>query len=231
MQIVKRIFWGLFFTAAATLVLASSFGYIDLGINAGLLIAVIALGAVAIYSALHLFWAGLFFLAATIATILSNADLGFTFSGSEVGSLFLAATLLSLAFHIAFGRLHVKCKIKKSHKSPRTEKCACVDANFGGSVKYFNEEDFESATIDCNFGNVKAYFDNAKLKGNTATINIDCNCGAVELYLPKTWRIENKIKESFSATIEKNEPKPLKDAPAITLSGDLNFASLTIIYV
>jgi hypothetical protein len=121
----------------------SIFGIVSLSINIGILVALTALAIVAIYSALHFFWAGFFFLAATIITIMNSNGLVFSLSGSAIGNLYIAAALLTIAFHVIF---------KKGVSFYKQS----ADANFGSTVKYF-ENELDAAKLECNFGTVRRF--------------------------------------------------------------------------
>ncbi|MCL1839454.1 hypothetical protein FWF89_00405 [Candidatus Saccharibacteria bacterium] len=216
-NIIFRVICGLIFITAATLVLLNIFGAITLTVNIGILVAILTLGIVAIYSAFHFFWGGLFFLSAAIVTIMNANGLVFDLDGQAIGNLYIAAALLTVAFHVIF----------RKRIFPHSRD---ADANFGATVKYF-EDELDTATLDCNFGSVKAYFENAKPKNGEATIKLDCNFGGIELYIPKTWRVIDKTHSSFAGVEEKNHPAPTKDSPTLTLTGEINFGGLTIIYV
>jgi hypothetical protein len=41
----------------------------------------------------------------------------------------------------------------------------------------------------CNFGALEVYFDRSRLDPEGAEVFIDCSCGAVTLFLPRTWRV------------------------------------------
>ena len=217
LSIISRTLCGLVFIAAAVLVLLNIFGVITLTINIGILVALATLAIIAIYSAFHFFWAGLFFLAATIITIMNTNDLVFSLDGPAIGNLYIAATLLTIALHVIF-RKKIFCSGKDA------------DATFGSTVRYF-ENELDTANLECNFGSVKAYFENAKPKNGKATVHLDCNFGGVELYIPKTWTVIDKTQTAFGGTEEKNRPAITKDSPILTLTGEVNFGGLTIIYV
>ncbi len=219
LAVIGRILCGLVFVAAAVLVLLNIFGVVTLSINIGILIAITALAIVAIYSAFHLFWGGLFFLAATIIVIMNANDLFFSLGGAQIGNLFIAAALLTVAFHVLF--FAVKKKFGPANRT---------DATFGAAVKYFDDV-FETANLECNFGSVKAYFENANLKGGKGLVNIECNFGGIELYVPKTWRVVDNTHAAFGASEEKGRAQTTAKSPVLTLKGEVNFGGLSIIYV
>jgi len=214
MSITLRIFCGLVFIAAATLILLQTFSIVTIDINIGIFAALTALAVLAIVFLFHLFWAGFFFLTATIITIMSANYLCFSLSGAAIGSLFIAAALASLAFHLIF--------FSKSHHHS--------GSTFGSATKHFDGE-IDTASLDCNFGGIKAYFEKTTLKDNKATLRLDCNFGGVELFVPKSWRINDKVKYAFGASDEKNRPTPTNSSPTLTITGEINFGGLVITYI
>jgi len=223
MSITLRIFCGLVFIAAATLILLQTFGIVTIDINIGILAALTALAVLAIVFLFHLFWAGFFFLVATIITIMNANDIVFSLTGTAIGSLFIAAALASFAFHIIF--FSARKKFSKHRKFGHH-----AGSTFGSATKHFDGE-LDTASLECNFGGVKAYFEKATLKDNEATLNIDCNFGGVELFVPKSWRVTDKTKFAFGASDEKNRPTLTDSSPTLTITGEINFGGLVITYI
>lgn len=102
--------------------------------------------------------------------------------------------------------------------------------NFGSAVKYVNSDNFEFAALECSFGAMKVFFDNATIQNGNATIELDVSFGGVELYLPKHWSVVNQTDTAFGGVDEKNH-NSTNGSPVVTLTGDVNFAGVTIIYV
>lgn len=104
------------------------------------------------------------------------------------------------------------------------------DTSFGASIKYVNTDDFQSASLDCSFGSMKVYFDNAMMQQPQATIYLDASFSGVELYIPKSWAMINKVHAAFGAVEEKNQNVP-DGVHSVILTGECNFSGVTIIYV
>jgi len=223
MSIALRIFCGLVFIAAAALILLQAFGVVTIDINIGIFAALTALAVLAIVFLFHLFWAGFFFLVATIITIMNANDICFSLSGNAIGSLFIAAALASLAFHLIF--FSVRKKFFKHYRLGHH-----ADSTFGSVTKHFDGE-LDNVSLECNFGAVKAYFEKATLKDNKAILDIECNFGGVELFVPKSWRITDKTKSAFGASDEKNRPTLTNSSPTLTITGEINFGGLVITYI
>lgn len=219
---LTRVFWGLFFIFAAVFIALQVFGVLSVDLNIGTIILLILVTAVVIGSLAKLFWVGVFLPLAFAVMLLSQSGILSEMTGEQIGMTYAIAALVAVGFHILF---HTRASLHiSSHKDG-------LDASFSSATKYFNEEPLDHASIDCSFGTVKAYFNDTKLKGKTAIISIDNSFGSVELYIPKSWRIEQKIENSFGATTEKNHPKTTDSSPVITLTGDNSFGSVSITYV
>jgi predicted membrane protein len=221
-----RAFWGVFFLVAAAVILMQSFGILKLGVNMGVMVALLALLGLTVAFMIKTFWMGAFMAAAGGVVVASNAGLIGELTGEQTGMMFAAAALAATAFHILFFR-------RKKHTYAKFSKDGTEGANvnFTGATKRFNDQAFEKASLSCAFGSIKAHFSEAKLKGTTATIYIDNNFGGVELYLPKHWAVTNELDMSFGGVDEKNQPTITADSPQITLVGEVNFGGVLITYV
>ncbi|MFV0485265.1 MAG: hypothetical protein ACK5MU_03530 [Candidatus Saccharimonadales bacterium] len=222
-----RAFWGVYFLAAAVIVLLQGFGVITIGANIGILMALIALLSLAIAFIMQRFWLGSFMAVASGVTIASATGLIPALTGEQVGMTFAAAGLAGVAFHILFHRSWRKNSMKYVGRDGSNH----ADVSFTGTTKYFKDEAFEKALLDCSFGDIKAYFEEVKLKGKTARIKIDNNFGAIELFLPKNWAVDNQLNMSFGGVSEQNHPALTPDSPQIILEGEVNFGGVTITYI
>jgi hypothetical protein len=216
----RRVFWGCFFLFAAAVVGLQTFGVINPGLQIGSVVLLILISTVVIASASKLFWVGVFLPSAWGLVLLSQANILPAAISEQTGMVFAIAALVALGFHIL---VHSRLR---GHISGGPN-----ETNFGSSVKYFNEEPLENAKLECNFGSVKAYFNETKLKDKSAVINIECNFGGIELFIPKSWRIEQKIVNSFATAEEKNRPALTDSSPSVELLGECNFGSITITYL
>ncbi len=215
----SRIACGIVAIAAAVLVLLSSFGIITLGINIGILVAIAAIAVIAIYSAFHFFWAGFFFLAATIIVIMNANGLYFDLEGSAIGGLYIAAALLTVAFHLFFRKSVFGISIGSDH-----------DATFGSATRYI-EDEFEFEKLECNFGSIKAFLEQAKPKNGHATIDVECNFGGIEIYVPKTWKVIDRVTCSFGNFEQKNRSSTSEKSPTLTITGECSFGAVTVVYI
>lgn len=102
--------------------------------------------------------------------------------------------------------------------------------NMGSSIKYVNTEELVCATFENSFGEMKVYFDNAIIKNGTADINVETSFGAVVLYVPSTWNVENHLHTSF-ASVKEEGVKQTQSCPTLRIYGDVSFGELRIVYI
>ena len=76
--------------------------------------------------------------------------------------------------------------------------------SFGASIKYINTDKFEQADFNCSFGAMKVYFDNAIMSNENAIVRINASFSGIELYIPKTWNVDDKTNVFLVAIDEKN---------------------------
>jgi len=154
-----------------------------------------------------------------------------------------AALLLSIGFSILFPRKkkdwNVVCNVgiteddevvfgEKIHQDFNEEVKQTV--TFGSAVKYINSTNFKRAHFECNFGAMKVYFTGAEMQSTEATVFVENNFGGVELYVPKGWRVENRIENAFAGVNEKGVCNS-DGQHTLFLMGENNFGGITILYL
>ncbi|MCQ2537920.1 MAG: hypothetical protein MJ124_05935 [Lachnospiraceae bacterium] len=105
-----------------------------------------------------------------------------------------------------------------------------AEVTFGAQVKYYKSQEFQNANLEANFGNIKAYFTDAKMRDTSAHINVDCNFGNVELFIPKEWQVSIENDGAFSGCNQTGEVQ-WDGIHTLYLDVDVNFGSLTIHHV
>lgn len=255
-NVAWRVFWGTSFLLAAAAVVLSTLGIITFGINIGWLLLSILLAAMAVACTFKLFWFGVFLPVAGILNILIvNTDY-LSIGPTAIGPIWITAYLLSIGFTILFHHSY-KHHGRKNHRNlhvihdPHThfdrhnpdkhenvinrddESEVFVDVSLSSTIKYVNTENFERALLRCNLGAVKAYFDNAKVKGDEATIELRGLMCGFELYVPRNWRVVDNVSNSMSGVSEKNAPRfaDKKDEKTVYLTGSITMSGVEIIYV
>jgi predicted membrane protein len=232
-----KIFWGLFFiTAGAFVTLDQIYHYTN--INLLSLLLTIFIVAILIKSLFRISFTGILFSLAFLCIIYSEP---LHLESITPIPVLLTALLGSIGLSILFNRhyFYKKCSyVKYNHNSDDySEVVDGIDGenvdfsvNCSSSIKYINSDDFKKANLRCHLGSMKVYFDKAKIKGDDATINLDVSFSGVELYIPKEWKVVNKVNVSLGGVEEKNTHGS-KQEKTITLTGNVNLSGVEIIFI
>jgi predicted membrane protein len=234
----KNWFWGLFFLLLAVFVIGSqieAFGEI----GAMTVIATAILAALVIPSLFNRNFFGIFFPLAFLYMIYREP---LELPDISSWQLLVAALLASIGFSILFGthRSKVVCFHKRndySYKSiPNKEDIddnnPYTKVNFGSSSKYLHSDSLKTGQFIVSFGALEVYFDQAQLSPDGAEINIDCSFGAIELFVPKHWKVRDNIKATLGG-VENNSrfASPSEDAPQLIINGNVQFGGVEIKYI
>lgn len=229
----ERVFWGVFLILGAIVLLISKLGYFS-DVNVFSLLFSIALVAMIIKSIMRISFTGILFPLAFLAIIYDD-KLGIT----EITPwpVLFAALLGSIGLSLIFNKGPKKSKIYVNGDSDNTKTINVDDeghinleTSFGSSIKYVNTDKFEYANLSCSFGNMKIYFDNTTMARESAVVNIDISFAGLQMYIPRTWKIENKVGASFGAVEEKNRIDSVITNTLI-LTGDVSFSGVEIFYI
>lgn len=244
-----QIIWGLVLIVIAALILAGGIGILP-GISRKMILTVL-LAALLIKSLWELEFFGIFFPAAVIG-ILYREELHI--EGITPFPILAAALLLSIGFGMIFGKAtskrrarhameHCKANVyqneqgEEMHQTSFGENTEQVTGSalffknsFGETSKYVNTDNFQSASLDNSFGELKVYFDNALMQQPQATITVSNSFGETQIFLPKSWNVENQVSVVLGAVVEKNHNIP-ENAHKVILTGSVSMGELQIIYI
>ena len=178
------------------------------------------------YFALENFWRGNLsggVILAIISLIVANSS--YHFLPISSGTIFLAGILAS----IGIGLIFKPKRIWGIYHGQNARRVINGDINFGSGTRYINSDDFTYETLDCAFGNATIYFDNATIKGNSATFDIDVSFGNATLYVPSNWHVELDVDNAFGTV---TNPRNINEKDkTLYVKGDVSFGRLGIIYV
>jgi len=104
-----------------------------------------------------------------------------------------------------------------------------VEATFAENIKYVRSQNLRGADIHAKFGAAKVYFDGCTVSPEGATIHLDVNFAGVEIYLPRSWNIDNQIRAFFGAA--DGATSMSGEGPKVTLTGEINFGGVEIKYI
>ena len=232
-----KIFLGLIFIAVAVLLILEALG-----------MAVSITGVIGEIS----FWqviGGIFFISGIIKLLSSGrfweifVPLGFLFMTFERNIAYIAgmesddiinnwlvfgcSLLLSAGFSFIFpGGKKKKSKNKKSGIIINIK-----DNEFGSSVTYIDCEEFGNTVMEQSvknkFGALEVRFDNVESYKGGGTLHVDNHFGAVEICVPKSWRIIDNIEVHLGAIDLDNDGDP-QDGPTLTVAGDVSLGAIDI---
>lgn len=244
-----QIIWGLVLVAIAALILAGGIGIFP-GITWKMILTVL-LAALFVKSLWELEFFGVFFPAAVIGILYSKE---LQIENITPFPILLAALLLSIGFSMIFGKATSKRKARHAmehchanvyrnekgeemHQTSFGENTEQVNGNtlyfknsFGAASKYVNTDNFQSASLDNSFGELIVYFDNAMMQQPQATITVSNSFGETQIYLPKSWNVENRVSAVMGAVVEKNQNMP-ENVHKVILTGSVSMGELQIIYI
>ncbi|MBA2885410.1 LiaF transmembrane domain-containing protein [Clostridium beijerinckii] len=229
----ERVFWGILFILAGIFMVISKLGYFP-DINAFSLILTVFLVVIIAKSIPNLNFSGILFPIAFICIIYAR-QLGIT--AITPWTVLMAALFgsigLSMIFHKHVNWIHHN----HVHEDYKFEKIDIEDEgniifrnSFGACIKYINTNEFEQADLNCSFGAMKVYFDNAVMSSENAIVRVNASFSGVELYIPRTWKVDNKTNVFLGSVDEKNRNNE-RSTNTLTLVGDVSFSGVEIIYI
>lgn len=228
----SKIAWGLFFVAAAALIILNQTGIIGEVSIMGIIISLLLLPVIVSGIKSRNFFCIL--VPAAFIAVLFDEPL--SIEKFTPWPLLACAVFLSIGLHILFPAKN-KWKTEKFDNSQnwQTESSdgehVCFQNRFAGSVKYVTSKMFKDINIRSSFGGMKVYFDNAEMYANEATAVIVSDFSGIELYVPKEWTVVSKLNFSFGGIDEKGEKNSVKNGKTLFLEGNVKFAGITVIYV
>lgn len=146
-----------------------------------------------------------------------------------LGKILLAVTLATAGFIVMI----MKFTKRDSHLEPLdkdNDGHVEFQVTMGGGEKYVNTDHFEKAYLSSKLGDMEVFFDNAEMAGDKAVIDVEVSFGAIELYVPKNWRVDNNVKVLMGA-VEYNNDSEVEQDKVIQLNGNVVCGAVEIEYV
>lgn len=225
----QKWFWGLVFLAAGVLVLAAQFGAFA-SIGVGSIIAAVLLAVIAVVSLSDLNFFGVFVSLGILYLIFEKP---LRLPGLSFWQMLLVAVLLAIGMSVIFhkpGRYGGK-HVPVSGGQVDGENVR-IWARFEECCKYLHAERLARADISVSFGKAGVYFDQARPAPGGAVAEVNVNCGNLELFVPKTWRVDEQV-ETVAGNVrhENGGAATAPDAPLLTVRGRVSFGNIVIRYL
>lgn len=235
----NKLFWGIMFIAGAALLLADRLGYwstVQSFTAVGILITIFFIWMILQGISQRNFFLILFGI--SLIAIQYDKPLGIT--AITPWTLLSAALLASIGLTILF-------PTKKFTKNGNFSNFEFTDkgekvfeeqdgevihfkSSFGECVKYINTDALVNVQLDNTFGEMKIFFDNAVIKNGVADVNVSNSFGETILYIPKTWNIENHVKNSFG-TVKFEGMQTTQGCPTLRIYGSVSFGEITVVFI
>ena len=229
----ESIFWGVLFILAGIFLIISKLGYFP-DMNVFRLLLTVFLIAVIVKSLPRLNFSGILFPIAFIC-IIYDKQLGLTMI--TPWTVLIAALFGSIGLSMIFHERIKWINHEHNYEDYKFEKIDIEDesnvrfkTSFGASIKYINTDKFEQADFNCSFGAMKVYFDKAIMSNESAIVRINASFSGIELYIPKTWNVDDQTNVFLGGVSEKNRNNQIT-TNNLTLVGDISFSGVEIIYI
>lgn len=235
----NNIFWGFVLIMVAGILLLSIFG-VDLGVGPLRLLIGILLIAIIVKCIISVFSIGGICFSAAFLIIVFSEEIGMP--PVSPFRILLVALLLSLGLNLIFGD-----KVRKMRKNRRESYKGIegyeqvvdnedsdhieVRLKFGSIAKYVESDNFVSGDLSTSFGELTVYFDNAVIQNASAEVYVDVSFGAVKLFIPKAWKVENTITSNFAGVNEHGSTQWAEEGKVLYLRGNANFGAVEIYYI
>ena len=229
----ESIFWGVLFILAGIFLIISKLGYFP-DMNVFRLLLTVFFIAVIVKSLPRLNFSGILFPIAFIC-IIYDKQLGLTVI--TPWTVLIAALFGSIGLSMIFHERIKWINHEHNYEDYKFEKIDIEDEShvgfknsFGASIKYINTDKFEQADFNCSFGAMKVYFDKATMSNESAIVRINASFSGIELYIPKTWNVDDQTNVFLGGVSEKNRNNQIT-TNNLTLVGDISFSGVEIIYI
>lgn len=236
----SNMIWGIFFILIAGVIILKQTGFL-IGVNLISLVITLLLIPVMLKSIRYLNFSGILFSLAIVG-ILYAEPLGI--QNFVPWPILGVALFLSIGLSLIFPKyqhmMHEKWKTQKEKDFEEgfseiidepDESEVKVFTKFGASVKYINSDKLKKVNLGCSFGAMKLYLDRAEMEGNEAVLNCDIEFAGVEIYIPKEWKIQNKINNVASGIEVKGNMYAEKQDKTLTIVGKSRFAGVTLLFI
>lgn len=239
--------WGTFMLLAATFVLSNQFGgFVEIGV--GSIIASVLAVAFAVQCIAHLSFAPLP-IPLAVLYIVFQEPLGFRYL--HHWTLLLASVLATIGLFILLPKKQFRIEgtwggyhdqrhrsrggIHQPQMTPTdggSDNNPSVSVNFGAVSRYLHADCLETAQLYCNFGALEVFFDQSQLSPNGAEAALTCSFGAITIFVPKHWRVIDRINCTLGGVdLDNRFAAPEENAPQLTLTGSVSLGGIEVRFV
>jgi predicted membrane protein len=234
----SNLIWGFLLLLVAVLILLNQFGYFPgIGIANIIIAALAAAFFVQFLAYLHF---ALLPIPLAVLYIVLQKPLGLPYI--QIWALIAASILITIGINILFPRKRHKHQTSDSRseglqsqsqpEGNNNDNNPSISMNFGVLSRHLCADSLETAQIRSNFGELEVFFDNVELNPKGAEAIINCSCGAIKLYIPKQWRIIDRLSCTLGAVeLDARFAAPADNAPQLTLIGSVSLGEIKVRYI
>ena len=135
--------------------------------------------------------------------------------------------LIALLFTIGFSILFSSSKKKASKTIFVKQKRA--ESSLGNASVYVDSATMTPGIIENNLGLCNVYFENPHCYTGGGAITVENNLGSLVLNVPASWNVHNCVENHLGMSSVPIKKKA--DGPTLTIYGENNLGSLSILYV
>ena len=244
----KNIFTGIMLIVLAAGMILWKLNVLNLpakvaGVNTWGLIVSAIMVIVIVHSVLDLSFGGIFIPLAVIC-IIFDEPLGITAITPWI--VMIAAILLTIAFDMIFSRNGRRWRSRDERRRDRRggsyyESTSDSDeengiimhsVRFGSATKYVRTPKLVSADLSSQFGELSVFFDGAQVPDGHVTIDCHVSFGEMDLFIPKDWRVENKVSVALGNCDDRcTDTRPDDGEVTCVIAGSVSFGELKLIRV
>lgn len=256
---MKKIIWGVLLLAAAVLLVLMELG-VGFGAGGGIfgfstmdIVVAAVLLAIGVNCCIDRNWEILPFVAAVLFCALES-DIARLVGSSNSnlmnnGVVFLCAVIASVGISLLSSPLKKRKKKKnkfqfvlngndarddddddddKHGKYDEDDEENCV--KMSSASKYFDCSVAQSFCYEVKMGDANLYFTNTENVQGEVHLEVSCYMGNMDVYVPHTWRIKNKVSTRLGA-ISEPEGSMSGNGPLLVIEGDNKMGNIDIHYI
>lgn len=234
----RNWFWGIFFLAAAVLLVASQVGsFVHIGFWS--ILATVLLVAIVIQSIVKRNIFGVV-MPVAVLYIIYQKPLDLLYIAPWL--LLLAALFASIGLGMLFRKKPPKPvwheEVAQLPRAVGSTTQAGDDDNpyakvsFSSASKYLHSTNLSSAQFIVSFGELDVFFDQVRLSPTGAKIYVDCSFGTLKLYVPREWHVVDHTYAMLGEVNARNRRADGEDlAQVLELTGNVQLGSVEVAYL
>ena len=104
-----------------------------------------------------------------------------------------------------------------------------IKVQFGSASRYLHADCMETAELSCNCGSLEVYFDHVQLSPDGAEAYVNCKLGNLEMYLPKEWRVVDRMGVSLgNVGVDDRFKNSEESSPTLTIKGNVSLGNVEV---